>query len=344
VAVVNRTVLATALDRVGVPKLVMSLRRGVSPWLTVLTYHRVAASDAASELDAGVVDVTPDLLERQLRFLRRWFHPIDMGDLLAFVRARRSLPKNPVLVTFDDGYRDNHDVALPILERHGVRATFFVATDYVERRRPFWWDRVAMVIKRSPHDHIEIDYPEPVRLPLESAQSREAAIMRIVRIVKDRAGLDLDRFVDGLERASGVVLGWDEERRVADQTVMTWTHVAALHRAGMNVQSHTCTHRVLQTLDAEQLAHELRGSRRLLEEVLAEPVRAIAYPVGKRVITAPHIKRAVRDAGYELGFSNGTGINRLSALDPLDARRVSLEISLGDGFFRAMLALPCLGY
>jgi peptidoglycan/xylan/chitin deacetylase (PgdA/CDA1 family) len=341
---VNRTALASVLDHARVPQLVMSLRREVSPWFTVLTYHRVARPCDASGLDEGVVDVTPELLERQLAFLRRWFHPIGIDDLLAFVRSRKALPKNAVLLTFDDGYRDNHDVALPILARHGVRATFFVATEYVERRRPFWWDRVALLIKRSPRDHIDIRYPEPLRLSLENTQAREAATRRVLRIVKERAGLDLDRLIDDLERASDVVLGRQEERRIADETVMTWSHVAALHRAGMHVQSHTCTHRVLQTLDAADLARELRRSRQMLEEVLGDPVCAIAYPVGKSVNAAPHVKCAVRDAGYELGFTNGTGVNRLSALDPLDARRVSLEIALGDGFFRTMLALPCLGY
>jgi peptidoglycan/xylan/chitin deacetylase (PgdA/CDA1 family) len=341
---VNRSTLASVLDVAGVPQLVMSLRREVSPWFTVLTYHRVARPNDASGLDEGVVDVTPELLEQQLAFLCRWFHPVGIDELLAFVSSAKPLPKDPVLVTFDDGYRDNHDVAFPILARHGVRATFFVATDYVERRRPFWWDRVSLLIKRSPREHIELQYPEALRLPLENARARDSAIKRVVRMIKERGGLDLDRLVDGLERASGVVLGWDEERRIADETVMTWGHVSALRRAGMNVESHTCAHRVLQTLDAAELARELRGSRRLLEEVLGEPVRAVAYPVGKSVSTAPNIKSAVSDAGYQLGFSNGTGVNRLSALDPLDVRRLSLEISLGDGFFRTMLALPCLGY
>lgn len=340
----SRAALATTLDHIGVPQLVMSLRREVSPWLTVLTYHRVTRPGLASGLDDGVVDVTPELLEQQLAFVGRWFHPIGLEDLFAFVRSGRALPKNPVLVTFDDGYRDNHDVALPILQRHGVRATFFIATDYVEQRRPYWWDRVAIVVKRSQRDHVEIRYPERLHLSLDGTTAREAAIARLTRIVKDCAGLDLDPFLDHLEHAAGVLVGRDEERRIANDTVMTWQQVAALRRAGMDVQSHTCTHRVLQTLDTVELAHELRASRKVLEDVLAEPVRAIAYPVGKSLRAVPHVKRAVADAGYELGFSNGTGVNRLRGLDALDVHRVSLEIPLGGSFFRAMLALPFLGY
>ncbi len=340
----NRTTLATALDRLRVPQILLSLRSSSPPWLTVLTYHRVAEPGAAGELDDGVVDVTPAQLDRQLRYLRRWLDVVSLQDVLAWKRGSRGLPPNPVLVTFDDGYRDNHDVALPILRRHGVRATFFIAVDYVRERRLYWWDRVALVVKRSLRGALRMDYPEPLELPLRDTCARAAALRRLQRIVKDRRGLDLPRFLGELELAAGVHLDREEERGLAERTVMTWDHVLALRDAGMDVQSHTRSHRVLQTLDDEDLVRELRGSREELECVLGRPVSAVSYPVGKPLGDDARIKRAVREAGYELGFSNGTGSNRLEAFDPLDARRISLDVSLADELFRTMLALPWLAY
>ncbi|HZU81496.1 MAG TPA: polysaccharide deacetylase family protein, partial [Polyangiaceae bacterium] len=286
----------------------------------------------------------PEQLDTQLAFVTRWFRPVGLPEVLAFARGGGRLPNDPVLVTFDDGYRDNHDVARPILERHGVRATFFVATDYVDRRRLYWWDRIALVVKRSSRDALEIDYPARVRLPLDGAAARREAVRRLQRIVKDCVGLDLERFLDGLEQGAGVSLAAEEVRRLVDDTIMTWEHVVALRRAGMDVQSHTQTHRVLQTLEPSELAGELRGSRDLLERVLGEPVRAISYPVGRSLKAAPVVRRAVADAGYELGFSNGTGVDRLRRFDPFDARRVSMDAAMSDAFFRAMLAIPTLAY
>jgi peptidoglycan/xylan/chitin deacetylase (PgdA/CDA1 family) len=340
----NRTTLATALDRMRVPQLLMSLRGSSSPWLTVLTYHRVGEPGAAGDLDEGVVDVTPAQLDRQLRYLRHWLDPVSLQDVLAWRRGWRGLPANPVLVTFDDGYRDNHDVALPILRRHGFQATFFVAVDYVRERRLYWWDRVALVLKRSSRGCVKLDYPEPLELPLRDTRSRRSAVRRAQRIVKDRRGLDLHRFLEELEHAAGVSLDREEERRLAERTVMNWHHVLALRDAGMDVQSHTRSHRVLQTLDDEDLTRELRGSREELECVLGRTVSAVSYPVGKPLGDDQRIKRAVRECGYELGFSNGTGSNRLEAFDPFDARRMSLDVSLADEMFRTMLALPWLAY
>ncbi len=339
----SRNTLATVLDRAGLATAILSLRRASSSaWITVLTYHRVARPEDAGLLDEGVIDVTPEQLDRQLAVLKRWFVPIGVEELRAHACGRGALPHNPVLVTFDDGYRDNHDVALPILLRHGVRASFFVATYYAARRRLYWWDRVSLLVKRSRGDRLRLTYPEPYELPLDGLRARRAAIARIQRLIKDRERLDLERLFEDLERASEVVLGSDEESRLVEKTVMTWEDVARLRSAGMDVQSHTHTHRVLQTLDDAALASELRVSRAALEDVLCEPVRSVSYPVGKPLGDERRIRRAVRDAGYDLGFSNGTGVNRADRFDPLDACRVALDISVGEPLFRATLAFPWL--
>lgn len=337
-----RATLARAIDSTSLPRALLLLRRVASPWLTILTYHRAADANEPALLDQGVADCTADQFGRHIAFVKKWFDVITTEDLRAFCAKRAPLPRNPVLISFDDGYRDNHDVILPILVDHGVRATFFVATDYIERRRLYWWDRVSIVIGRSQRERLELVYPHVESLPLEGPGARAGAIRRAQRVIKDTFGLDLARYLEQIERAAGVVLPRDEERQLADALVMTWEHVAALHGAGMDVQSHTHTHRVLQTLKAEEVDRELRRSRAALESVLGVAVRAVSYPVGRSVRDSPEIGRALRAAGYELGFSNGTGVNRILSLDPFDARRLSMDRSMPDPTFRAMLAIPWL--
>lgn len=341
----DRSSLANVLERAKIPSLLLQLRtRGASPWITVLTYHRAAQPSDAAKFDDGVVDVTPEAFDRQVGYLKKWFDIVTIDDLVEFRRGG-SLPKNPVLITFDDGYLDNYEVALPILQKHGATAVFFIATWYLEERRLFWWDKINYVIKSSEKSVIGLTYPAPEILALgpdEAARAR--AIKRVLRIVKDHHGLDLPRFLDALCASCGVTLSVADERRLADAMLMTWDHVKKLRAAGMDVQSHTSTHRVLQTLPEEKLAGELGGSREVLEGILGEKVRAISYPVGKPMRFTPGIRNAVRKAGYELGFSNGTGVNHRWDFDPLDAKRISLDAGLSDSFFHSMLALPYLAY
>jgi peptidoglycan/xylan/chitin deacetylase (PgdA/CDA1 family) len=336
----NRASVGAAVDRVGFSKVALSVRRAVPSWITVLTYHRVSRRDDPTVLDDTVVDVDPDQFVRHLQFVKRWFNPIGIDQLSAFARGRGRLPRNPLMVTFDDGYRDNHDVALPLLVKHGVRAVFFLATDYVERRRLYWWDRVSLIVGRCKRPRLVFAYPEPMSFSLENPEARRASVRRLKRVIEARPGLDLGRFLEELEHAADVTLPAAEERRLADATVMTWAHARALRRAGMDVQSHTHTHRALQTLEGSDLERELRVSKTALEDALDEPVLGLSYPVGRPVKDAPRIRRAVLDAGYQLGFSNATGVNRVRGLDALDVKRVALDLSMGDRLFRTMLAVP----
>jgi peptidoglycan/xylan/chitin deacetylase (PgdA/CDA1 family) len=234
---------------------------------------------------------------------------------------------------------------LPILQRHGLRAVFFVATSYVEQRRLFWWDRINVLLKASRKEVLDVQYPRFRRLSLAgSGRARSTAIQVLLRTVKDTYALDLERFLEHVAAAADVNISREEERRRVDGLLMTWDHVRALRRAGMDVQSHTSTHRVLQTLTPRALAEELAGSRAMLEDVLGEPVRAISYPVGHPIASAPRIREAVVAAGYELGFSNCTGANDMRSFDPLDARRLAADSAKSAADFESMIALPGLGW
>jgi len=336
-----RARLAAVVGAVRLPEAVLALRRRGRPaWLTVLNYHRVNVPEAAADVDAGVIDVTPDGFARQLRFLERHFTPIALGDLLARLDGGE-LPPNPVLVTFDDGYRDNLDIAVPVLRRHGIRATFFIATSYVAERRLFWWDRIEWIAKHSRRRRFTLEYPQVRDVDLDVAGGHE----HLRQIVKDRRHLDLDRFLTGLAEASGAPWTPAVEAELVGRLVMSWDDVRALRAAGMDVGSHTRTHRVLQTLPSEVLAGELAGSKADLEAQLGEPVQAIAYPVGGPVRDEPAILRALEAAGYRLGFSYGTGLQPLATLDPLDVHRVAVDPVLSHAHFRLLLSLPRLaGY
>jgi peptidoglycan/xylan/chitin deacetylase (PgdA/CDA1 family) len=124
---------------------------------------------------------------------------------------------------------------------------------------------------------------------------------------------------------------------------MGWEDALALHRAGMDVQSHTRTHRVLHTLSPSDLRTELEGSRRDLEAALGAPVDAIAYPVGYRLAHLDHVRAALAAAGYRWGFTNQTGVNHVMlGVDNFDVNRISMSVDYSDALFRAMMALPYL--
>lgn len=334
----KRQRICALLDQVGAIELLLRLRKRSTPWLTVLTYHRVGRPEG-HRFDSEVIDVSPEAFDRHLELIGRYFHVVTTEEVRDYFRGA-SLGKSPALITFDDGYRDNFEVALPLLLKRGLPATFFIASSFIEQRKLFWWDRIAYVVKSSKKRRLALTYPYPIEVDLED---RAEAQTQLLVLVKSHRGLDLPRFFEELDRAAAVALSRDEERELADRELMTWQEVRALRQAGMDVQSHTRHHRVLQTLEPEELEEELRGGRADLEAALDAEVRAVSYPVGRPIADCPELRRSIEFAGFEVGFSNATGVSPLvRTLDPLDICRLGMDYSLDEPLFRGMLAWPQL--
>jgi peptidoglycan/xylan/chitin deacetylase (PgdA/CDA1 family) len=335
--------LSRAVDTLGLAEAVLKARWQVGlPVLTVLTYHRVARVEPGHLFDDGVIDATPEQLDQHLEILGKHFSVMGVAELREGLAGGR-LPPNPALITFDDGYRSCHDVVAPVLQRHGMSAVFFIATHYVSARRPFWWSALNYLAKVSQRDLLRIEYPFP--MTLELGPHRDAAIRMLIEVVKVTRGLDVDRFTSAVAGASGVNWSASVQRRLADELVMTWDDVRRLQASGMDIQSHTRRHYVLQTLSPASLAEELVGARCELERRTGTRPSAVSYPIGHGVAEDPAIRAAVADAGYELGFSNATGVNYLwHGIDPLDIRRISLERCISRAELRGALAFPSLGH
>lgn len=318
------------------------------PVLTVLTYHHVEAPLVGSPFDDGVADAEPEQFRRHMELVARHGTALTIDDVVRIVCHGEPPPPNPVLITFDDGYRSCLEVAAPILRQVGVPATFFIATRFIEERRLFWWERVSVLLARTRRtDNITLGGGR-LRVELGSSQAAGA----ITRFIKDTHGLDIEELLGELAAAARVEWTPLEERRLADQLIMSWDEVRALAALGMDVESHSRSHRVLQTVPFAELHDELDGARRDLERELRRPVRAIAYPVGRPIADRPGLHSAVRDAGYLLGFSNATGVNavlppalrRLRAPDPLALQRLAMDRKFSDAMFLGQLALPQLAY
>lgn len=340
--------LAKLLHRAGALGAMMELRRRMpQSTLSIVTYHHVADQDAAYPYDPDVADATPASFRRQMETVARYCTPVGIDELLRALDGG-PLPRNPVMVTFDDGYRSCHDVALPILRAVGVRATFFVSTSFIEERRLYWWERISLVLARSTRDHATLTYPRWLALDRADPRTRS----RLTDLVKDSPGLDLERFLDELGAAFGVPWSRELEAQCADDLIMTWDQVRALVRAGMDVESHGRHHRVLQTLEGAALDDELRGSRLDLEARLGRPCRAIAYPVGRQVARDARVREALTAAGYRIGLSNVSGVNRLwpavfggdTPIDPFDVRRLATDRTMSDAMFLTQIAVPQLAY
>ena len=109
---------------------------------SVLLYHRVIEL----ETDPQQLAVDPEQFEKQLVFLKKNYNVLTVQQFDQYLIHRKKFPENSVLITFDDGYADNHFYARPLLEKHGIQALFYIASGYIGSNQEFWWDELERLL------------------------------------------------------------------------------------------------------------------------------------------------------------------------------------------------------
>jgi peptidoglycan/xylan/chitin deacetylase (PgdA/CDA1 family) len=325
-----RSVAASVLSKTG---LGFVLTRTI-PWSGVLVfnYHRLAGGDSPA-FDRGVLSADAETFARQIRFWRSTLDiisPHDLPDVLARGRGRYGL------ITFDDGYRDNYEIAFPVLRAEGVPATFFVSTGFIDNRRLTWWDEIAWMVRSSQRTSIELPEWLPEVLPFDEPD-RERAVSTLLRAFKVMPTESTDRFLAAIAEATESGRSGLEQGR---DLWMSWDMLREMKMGGMTIAGHTLNHVVLARASRDRQREEITGCAARLAAEMGEPMRYFSYPVGQRTSFDAVTRECLREAGVRYAFSYYGGYRRFSDWDNYDIRRVPIEMYLTADWIRSIVALP----
>lgn len=339
----KREFLARAFGKLGVLDLLERTLARRRPGLIILTHHRIGEPDI-DRFYGPVISATPDGLRAQVAWLHDRVRLITLDELIDQVESGSPWPEPVMLLTFDDGYRDNFELAAPILRERNVPATFFIPSGFLEAPRLPWWDHIAYVIKQTSVMRFVLDCsPRGGRSNLEidlRATSRTAAITTIVSAFLTDAVGDESWFLDRLTEYCMVEV---DSEKLGRELFMSWAHVRDLANSNtsMTIGSHAHSHRKLAALDQDTQRDELAASKRILEVGLGHPVKALAYPYGWAGTYTTETKNLAAEAGYLLAFSSREGINHFADLDRYDVRRLGLGSADSVALLRARCILQC---
>ena len=259
--------------------------------LSILIFHRVLSQP--DPIFPGEVDIRQ--FDEMMGWAKRWCNVLPLDEAAARLKAG-TLPARAAAITFDDGYLDNHDNALPILQRHGLSATFFIATGYLDGGR-MWNDSVIEAARNSRAEQVDLqDFdlrpPSGAALwPLHSSSSRRAVIGAILGRIKYAEPSQRQGLADAIAARLGGAMPSD--------LMMSSEQVRAMRRAGMQIGAHTDRHPILARLDKAAAREEVLLSKTRLESLLDEPVDLFAYPNGRP--GKDYIRESV-EVVSELGF------------------------------------------
>lgn len=296
--------------------------------LNTLIFHRVLAE--RDELSPS--EVTAKEFDAVCGWLKHWFNVLPLDEAVPRL-ARGALPSRAACITFDDGYADNFEVALPILKKHGLPATFFIATGFLEGGR-MWNDTLIEAVRLT--SQIELDLSDARieglgRVPVVSTQQRRSAINLLLGAIKHLPQQARLRAVNAVVKSACL-----RDDALPSSLMMRPFQVRALRQSGMQIGAHTVNHPILAILEDEEARAEIQNSRDHLQEVLDAPVPLFAYPNGRpgEDYTRRDVE-LVRDLGFRAAVSTAWGTSsqqtdcfQIPRFTPWDRTRLKFGLRL----------------
>lgn len=284
--------------------------------LTIVTFHRVLPAERKQHYPYPGLAVTPDELSWMLTYFAREYQVGSLRESLADWQREPDDTRPRMALTFDDGQLDNYEHARPVLARHNVHATFYLPVRALESGDLIWHDRLGFALRDalqlesraelsatlhrvSPAAALALDHMDAADLTLEVA----AAFKRLDAVTRSALVEQLwQRFVTSEQRAWAGPMSWAQARELADE--------------GHEIGSHSVNHLLLTRCSDAELDHEMRDSRRVLEEKTGTGVDSLCYPDGNH---DSRTQRAARSAEYANAVTTRSGSN------PRDANRFALR-------------------
>jgi peptidoglycan/xylan/chitin deacetylase (PgdA/CDA1 family) len=284
------------------------------PRLWVMMYHRILPKyDPRYILEEPGMMVEPDTFQMHLQILKQEFTIIPLSEWINRKNQNLSLPEKACAITFDDGWLDNFEYALPILEKEQVPATFFAVSHMIGTNEQFWPNRIVSLLQQ-PESKIQ---SIPWLQKLTGNQTADAEVSaQAIYSLKDFSDDYLLKLIEQAEKDLSIspsdspsLMDWEQLRLISNNDLM-------------EVGSHTCHHiRLRDNLDLNIQLREITESKVMLEKQLGKPVNLFCYPNGDYSEAAV---KAVSEH-YQAAVTTRSGINHANSFNPFKLHRLGVH-------------------
>lgn len=272
----------------------------------ILAYHRV--NDQQDPFFGG----TPvKVFRRQMALLAEHFRVYPLQELVCRATAG-DVPPRAVAITFDDGYKDNYEVAFPILKEFNVPATIFLTTGVIGSGVALWHDKVFEAFRRTTVSSFE---SAGASGSLKTIQDKQQSLYRFLTALRTLSPNERDCQVEGLLKVLNVDLSGG-----LGALMLTWEEVCLMAKAGIEFGAHTVTHPILSRMEPDDARREICQSRRTIEERLRVPTRLFAYPNGSKLDYNDVTKEILRQENFLCAVTTSVGLNHADT-DHFELRR-----------------------
>ena len=289
----------------------------------VLAYHGFTDRPAGPGMQNGQgKHAHVDAFRATMAYVKRHYRVTSLEELVSRYRSGAPIPDYTIAVTIDDGFESNYTLAFPVLRELQIPATIFVATDFVDRCRPLWSDRIEYALDTTTGSTLSVTIGgQRLSYDISRRDGKVACDSDLRTRLKRLPQEGRDAVVDECERQMGVVAPAVDELP-AIYRPLTWAQIREMRQSGLvAIGSHTLSHVIVTRCGPERAQDELRRSRQLIEERIGAACRVFCYPNGQLGCFDERTKTWLQQAGYLCGITTVYGMNDQKA-DVFELKRL----------------------
>lgn len=292
--------------------------------LTILLYHGVTNSISKGIENHAGKHMEEKNFAKQMKYIRNKCSPISIDEYLFYCENKTDLPPNSVVVSFDDGFKNNYSVAAPILDEFQIPAVFYISSGVVNTNMMFWVDVLEDCINLTKKPYINVYLNEKVEFFIDTYEQKIAALNSIKAYCKTRPYFDTRRVLEDIQVATGITPQVDHAENYKK---ITWDELKVMNDNSLFViGGHSLYHNILSQLDANMLDKEIRSSLDLLEINLQTSIYHYSYPEGQKNHYNSSVINVLKKYGVVCSPSAVPGLNPIDT-DPFHLKRIMVGFS-----------------
>ena len=273
--------------------------------LVILLYHGVTSHKNKGICNRQGKHIPSEEFRRQMEFIKNNCYPLSIDEWIE-IRESSSIPKNPVVISFDDGFENNYTTALPILEALQIPAIFYISSGMIGTKKMFWVDTLEDLINRTKQEQITMKLDKEIQFSLKTEDEKFLALLNIKAFCKKESNKTKNRVIDELIEQTKI----EPSCNNPNYPSMNWNQLIELDKKNLfTVGGHSLNHSILSALSDDELNEEISKSLEILENKLNHQIEHYSYPEGQEIHYNQNVIDILKMKGILCSPSAINGIN-----------------------------------
>lgn len=299
----------------------------------ILAYHKIN-DDSPNYLG---LSVTVSSFEKQIKYLKRNYDLISLDEAVHLIQTKQKFLKDTMVITFDDGFKDNYINAFPIIKKYNIPATIFLAVEPVGFKKNLWFENIIDMITKTNKDSIDLKAFGLVKYLIKTIKQKEKVVTTIIKYAKQLDKVKRQKLIKYISKELEV--NADESNQM-----LSWEEIIEMKENSVSFGAHTMSHSILTTIPIKETEYEILESKRVIEEKLKQKVSFFAYPNGSAKDFNQEIIEILKNSGFSCACTLIAGVNNTDIFT-LRRRCMSENFSKGvlGSFSKSLFAVEMAG-